>query len=99
LARTQGTGVEGLDGVGQVVFGTRQRRKVDHAIHRTVNREGPRDVLFQELEVRVAGQVRQIVGMPGQEIIQRHQGVTLTQQTVAKVRANKAGSTGNNDSQ
>jgi hypothetical protein len=37
--------------------------------------------------------------MPGQKIIQCHYGVALGQQAVAKVRTNKAGSAGNDDTQ
>ena len=53
--------------------------------------------MLDELEARVADEVRDVVGMAGEEVVHPDHRVALGQEAVAQVRAEEAGRAGDED--
>jgi hypothetical protein len=79
-----------------VVNGGRGTGEVVDLVDFDVEREG--HVVPDELEVRLAQKVRDVVLGPGEEIVDTQDVVTSGDQALAQVRAEKTGSSGHQDS-
>jgi hypothetical protein len=82
----------------EVVNRARRRREVQHSIEWTGDVGVRRDVVSQKREPVMAGEVRNIVRIPGDEVVQPHHMVTVAEEAVGQVRAQESGGTGNEDS-
>ena len=58
---------------------------MQHSVNRTFHEHVLRDVVIDELELRIAEKVSDIVGVPGQQIVEAQDVITLSQQMVAEM--------------
>ena len=82
-------GLGGLHGVALVVDGRGRAGEVVDLVHLHIEREA--DVVADQLEVRVALQVRHVGVGPGVEVVRADDVAALAHQPLAQVRAEEAG--------
>ncbi len=75
----------------QIFFGAGQRRQVPDVIEAAGDVERSRDVAFDEAEVRVLLEMRQIAARAGDQIVQADDAVAFRQQAVAQMRTDETG--------
>jgi hypothetical protein len=88
-------GLGGLYRVVLVVNGGSRAGQVVEFVH--LDGEGKRDFVAQQLEMRIAEQVDGVIPGPGIEIVRAEVVVALGQQPLAKVGADKARASGDQD--
>ena len=86
-----------VNGMSQVVSGTRRRGEVQHEIDRAVDEEWRGDVLPHEPEAGVAGQMAEIPLAPGEQVVDPHDAPAPVQEPVAQVGAQKSSRAGDDD--
>src|SRR6185437_8564490 len=86
------------DRVLEVVDRAGRRREVQHAVERAGHVRVRRDVVADELERRLADEVRDVVRVPGDEVVETHHLVSVGQKAVAQVRAEEPRSARDEDS-
>src|ERR1051325_2567509 len=96
MARVR-TRLERVDRVQQIVHRTRERREVEHAVDLAVL-SGLRNVRSLELEAWLVPQTLEITLVAGQEIVDAEDAMAIGYESVAEMRAKKAGCSGNEQS-
>jgi hypothetical protein len=91
VARPRRAHVQGLNGMFQIILGTRQRRQVQHPIHRPIHFQRATNVPLAKGKRWVTLQMLEISRRARNEIIQPDHGVAFPDQPVAEVRTDKAG--------
>ncbi len=86
--------LQGLDRQLEVINRAGGRGEMEHVIHRAGQENKVRDIMTDETEPFVAGQVRDVVRAAGHQVVQRYHLMSLSQQPVAEMRAQKPGSAG-----
>src|SRR5687768_6501401 len=79
------------DGVLEVVNRTRRRSEMQYAVERARDVRVGRDVVAHELEAFVADQVREVVRVPGDEVVESHHVMPVANETVGKVGTEEPG--------
>ena len=92
--RAQRADLERLDRELQVVNGAGGRREMKYVVHAAGQINVLRHVVMDELEVRVAGQVGDVVGIARKQIVDGDDAMAFGQKAVRKMRAEKARATG-----
>ena len=94
LVRAERTDLERLNRQFQIINRAGGRREVPDVIHRLVEKEEFGDVLLDEFEVRVAGQMGNIVHRAGDKIVNADDLVAARQEQIGQVRTQKPGGAG-----
>src|SRR5581483_2787588 len=94
-----GSGVERLDRVGEVIRRTRERRQVQNSIDAPGDGQRSAHIGFHELETRIAFKVCNIPVTPGTQIVDRKDRVALGEQAVAQMRTGETCAAGNHIAQ
>ena len=63
-------------------------------IYRTWNKDVFRDIVPDKLKIRIPGQVLDVIGIPGDQIVDPNDSESLREQSIAQMRTKKARSTG-----
>src|SRR5262245_25007832 len=85
----------GLHRIELIVHGRSRAGKIENFIDFDVERET--NVMAHQLEARIRQQMMYVASGPGVEIINAQNFVATFQQAIAKVRSNKSGSAGDED--
>ena len=94
LVRAQRAHLECLDRHVQIVHRAGQAGQVQHRIERALDEDVLGHVVLDEVEALVAGQVGDVVHVAGAEVVHGDHLVALSQQAVAEMGADEAGSAG-----
>src|SRR5262249_17250269 len=89
---------ERLDRQLEIVDWARGRREVQHAVEVARDVRGLGDVMPHEREALVAGEVRDVVGVPRDEVVQAHDAVAVAKEAVAEWRPEQPGGAGDETS-
>src|SRR5688572_31613009 len=71
---------------------------MQHAVERARHVRVRGDVVSNELEAIVAGEVRDVVVVPGHQVVEPDDRMPFRQEAIAQVGSQKAGRAGNQDS-
>jgi hypothetical protein len=70
---------------------------VQHEVHPAVDVDVVGDVVLDELEVRMARQVRDVGDVAGEQVVDADDGIAAIEQRLGQVRPDEAGSAGDDD--
>jgi hypothetical protein len=71
---------------------------VEHAVDRSRDVRVGRDVVLDELEPPLTHEVRDVLGIPRDEVVEADHRVSVSEEPVAEVRAEEAGGAGDEHS-
>ena len=91
---SQRTYFQGWDRELEVIDRAGRGSKVKYVIDPAWNEDEFADILPNELEVLISGEVRDIIGRTGYEVVNRNDPKALGQEPIAQVRPKKARATG-----
>ena len=94
LVRAERADLEGLNRQFQIINRAGRRREMPDVIHRAFQEQEFGDILLNELELRIAAEVRDVVHAAGDEIVYADDFVAARDQQVGEMRAEKAGGPG-----
>src|SRR5690242_6636989 len=97
LVGAERTDLERLDGQLEIVDGTGGRGEVQYAVELALDVEIVGDVVLDKAEPRVAYQVRDVVGAPGDEVVHPDDVVLVGNEPIREVRAQKPRRSGDED--
>ena len=86
--------LEGLDRQLEIIDGAGGRGEMEHVVDAAGEVDVLGDVVVDEREVRVAGEVGDVVGVARDQVVDGDDAMAFGQQAVAKMRAEKAGAAG-----
>src|SRR5690606_25961576 len=99
VMRSQRTNLERWYGVLEIVHRACRAGKVQHALQLPRYESRRIDVVVNELIAIVSREVSQVVRAAGKKVVQPHPLVAVTEKAIGKVRTEKAGSAGDQNSQ
>ena len=98
VVRAERTDFQGLNRKLEIVDRTRGRREVQHAVEMALHVHRRRDIVPDEPEAGVAGQMREVVRMTGDEVVDADDLMFVVEKAVAEMRAEKTGGAGHQNS-
>ena len=94
LVRAERADFQGLNRQLQIINRAGGRREMPDEIHRPFEKNKLGNVLLDELEIRIAAEVRDVVHAAGDKIVNADDLVAARNEEVGQVRAEKTGSAG-----
>lgn len=96
--RTERSDLECLDRQLEIVNRTSGAREVQHAVKVTRDVRELRNVVLHEAEPLIPDQVRDVVGMAGDEVVEANDMVAVSDESIGEVRAQESGDAGDEHS-
>ena len=97
LVRAERADLQRLDRLAQVVDRAGQRGEVEDRVDLAVDVDVLGDVVLDELEALVAGEVADVARVAGEQVVERDDRVPVGQQAVGEMRADESGAAGDQD--
>ncbi len=88
-----GAGLEGFDGVIEIVLGTGKGGEMENGVKMAGKRKGLADIALDEGKAGVAGKMGEIGGTTGDEVIEADNSMAFGQETIDEMGTNEAGGT------
>jgi hypothetical protein len=97
IAGGGGAGLEGFDGVVEIVLGAGERGEMKDSIEGSVEGEGLADVMLDEREAGVASEVGNVGGTARNEIVEADYRVAVSEKPIDEMGTDKSGGSGDED--
>ena len=96
VVRAERTDLERLDRQLEIIDRAGRRGEVENIVHRAGEIDELRHIMLDELKSRVAREMRDIIGIARDEVVDGDDAVALGEEAVGKMGAEKAGAAGDN---